>query len=122
MLFFFTGKTYNGAFRYAQNNLGVKTFSAPSKNPKKCPIICFALDKKKLISKTFKIRVTLVFLCPKERKREREKERERERARGRERLREREKKEKERENKRVGNYIYKPPGPVKNLGTIQYCM
>ncbi len=38
--FFFAGKTYNGAFRYAQDNLGVKKVSAPLKNPQKCPIIC----------------------------------------------------------------------------------
>jgi hypothetical protein len=31
---------------YAQDNLGVKKVLAPSENPKKCPIICFASDKK----------------------------------------------------------------------------
>jgi hypothetical protein len=43
----------------------VKKVKAPSKNPKKCPIICFAPDKK-IISRTLKIRGALVFLCPKE--------------------------------------------------------
>jgi hypothetical protein len=74
---FFAGKTYNGAFRYAQDNLGVKKFSAPSKNSQKCPIICFAPDKK-IIYRTLKIRGALVFLCPKERERERERESKRE--------------------------------------------
>jgi hypothetical protein len=81
IFFFFAGKTYNWAkiaLRYAQDNLGVKKVSAPSENPKKCPIISFAPDKK-IISRTFKIRGTLVFLCPKEREREKERERKRER-------------------------------------------
>jgi hypothetical protein len=43
------------------------------KNLKKCPDICFAPDKN-VISRTFKIRGTLVFLCPRERERERERE------------------------------------------------
>jgi hypothetical protein len=51
----------------------------PSKNPKKCPMICFAPDKK-IISRTFKIRGTLVFLCPEERERARVRERVRARA------------------------------------------
>ncbi len=51
--------------------LRVKKVKAPSKNPKKCLIIRYATDKK-IISRTFKIRGTLVFLCPKERERERE--------------------------------------------------
>jgi hypothetical protein len=63
--------TYNGAFlgvfrggldvfypqtalHYAQDNLGVKKVSAPSKNSAKCPIICFAREKK-IISRAFKI-------------------------------------------------------------------
>jgi hypothetical protein len=33
------------AFRYAQAILGVKKVSAPSKNPAKCSIICFAREK-----------------------------------------------------------------------------
>ncbi len=57
---------------------------------KKCPIIQYVLPQTKKISRTFKIRSTVVFLSPKEielreRKRggesEREKERERERVR-----------------------------------------
>jgi hypothetical protein len=44
---------------YAQDNLGGKKVSAPSKNPAKCPIICFAREKK-LISRTFKISGTLI--------------------------------------------------------------
>jgi hypothetical protein len=38
---------------------GVKKVEAPSKNPKKCTIICFAPDKK-IISRTIKIRGTSV--------------------------------------------------------------
>jgi hypothetical protein len=33
---------------YAQDNLGVKKVSAPSKKPAKCPIICFAREKKNI--------------------------------------------------------------------------
>jgi hypothetical protein len=62
---------------------------SPPKNPKICPIIYFAPDKK-IIFRTFKIRSTWVFLCPKEREREQEQERERERERERDRDRERE--------------------------------
>ncbi len=90
-LFFFVGKTYNGAFQGvfrggrdlfdpwvvlsdiqvsdAQDNLEVKRSRPPSKNAKKCPIICFAPDKKKITSRTFKIRGTFTFLCPWERER-----------------------------------------------------
>jgi hypothetical protein len=32
---------------------------APSKNPAKCPIICFAREQKKIISRTFNISGTL---------------------------------------------------------------
>jgi hypothetical protein len=35
--------------RYAQDNLGVKKVSASSKNPAKCPMICFAREKKNCI-------------------------------------------------------------------------
>jgi hypothetical protein len=53
---------------------------------------------KKIISKTFKIRVTLVFLCSKEREGERggERERESEKGKGKEKKKEREKEEKAR--------------------------
>jgi hypothetical protein len=40
-------------YRYAQDNLGVKKVSAPSKNPAKCP-------RKKIISRTFKISGALI--------------------------------------------------------------
>jgi hypothetical protein len=40
-------------------------FEEAEENPAKCPIICFAPDKK-IISRTFKIRGALLFLCPKE--------------------------------------------------------
>ncbi len=36
--FFFAGKTYNGAFSYAQDNLGVKKISASSTNLLKVPL------------------------------------------------------------------------------------
>jgi hypothetical protein len=65
----FESPEYNFFFAGAQDNLGVKKVSAPSKNPAKCPITCFAPDKK-IISRSFKIRGTLVFLCTKERERE----------------------------------------------------
>jgi hypothetical protein len=51
------------ALRYAQDNLGVKKVSAPSKKPSKCPIICFA-GEKKLISRTFKISGALIVIVP----------------------------------------------------------
>jgi hypothetical protein len=93
----------------AKGNFGIKKVEAPSKNPKKCPIMCFAPDKK-IIFCTSRISGTLVFLCPKEKEREereereerkereegeerewgREGERERERARAREKEKERE--------------------------------
>jgi hypothetical protein len=45
---------------------GASTFLTPKLTyPKKCPIICFATDIK-IISRTFKIRGALIFLCPKE--------------------------------------------------------
>jgi hypothetical protein len=47
-----------------------------AENPKKCPIICFAPDKK-IISRILKIRGALVFLCPKEGEERREKKEER---------------------------------------------
>jgi type IV secretory pathway VirB10-like protein len=62
---------------YAQDNLGVKKVSAPSKNLSNCPIMSFAQEKK-IISPTVQISSALVILCPKERARERERERERE--------------------------------------------
>jgi hypothetical protein len=59
IIFIFLSKTHKGtvlgifrggldlfdpkiALRYAQDNLGVKKVSAPSKNPSNCPIISFA--------------------------------------------------------------------------------
>jgi hypothetical protein len=47
------------ALRYAQDNLGVKKVSVPSKNPSKCHIICFARKKK---SCTFRISGTLIVI------------------------------------------------------------
>jgi flagellar biosynthesis/type III secretory pathway protein FliH len=62
----------SGQFR-GQKGLG------PLKKPQKMPHYMFCPRQKKIIiSMTFKIRGTLVFLCPKERERERVKERERE--------------------------------------------
>ncbi len=52
------------ALHCAQDNLGVKKVSAPSKNPAKWPIICFAREK--IISRTFKISGALIvknYLC-----------------------------------------------------------
>jgi hypothetical protein len=64
-------------FHYAQDNLGVKKVSAPSKNPKKCPILCFAPEKK-IIFCTFRTEVHWYFYVL---KRERTREGGRERAR-----------------------------------------
>jgi hypothetical protein len=69
---------------------------APSKNPKKCPIICFAPDKKNNIPDFQNQRYIGIFMSQRERERERVKERERERERG---------------NKSTGNHISKLPGP-----------
>ncbi len=76
-------QTYNGAFQGGQRAiLGSKRSRPPSKNPKKCPILCFAPDKK-IISRTFKI--IGIFTSQRKRERGRERERERERKRKRER-------------------------------------
>ncbi len=48
----------SGQFK-GQKSLG------PLEKPRECPIICFAREKK-IISRTFKIRGALVFLCPNE--------------------------------------------------------
>ncbi len=77
--------------------LGSKKSRPPQKIPRNYPLYVLP-QTKKLISRTFKIRGTLVFFCPKEReskrarKRDREREWERERERERERVREREQK------------------------------
>jgi hypothetical protein len=69
---------FAGFFKCAET-FGVKNVEAPSKKPKYAPVyVCFAPDKK-IISRTFKSRGALVFLCPKERERERERGGERER-------------------------------------------
>jgi hypothetical protein len=88
------------------------------KNPKKCPIICFAPDKK-IISRTFNIRGTSVFLCSKARERERESKSKRKRESKSKKEKEKEKgkgkgKEKERERERGqkrGDFISKRTGP-----------
>jgi hypothetical protein len=49
-------------FSEAQDILGVKKVSVPSKNPPKCSIMWFA--QKKVASHTLSIRGRLVFLCP----------------------------------------------------------
>jgi hypothetical protein len=61
----------------------------PLEKPQEIPHCMFCPRQKKLISRTFKIRGTLVFLCPKERDRERARERERESKREQERESER---------------------------------
>jgi hypothetical protein len=66
-IIFFAGKTYNGAFQ-AQlpfANFGVKKVSVPSKNPKKCPIICFAPDEKNTIPALSELEVHKYFYVPK---------------------------------------------------------
>ncbi len=87
------GQITKFALRYAKVNLGVKKVSAPSKNPKKCHIICFAPDKSNNLMQDFQNQRNIgIFMSLRERKREREREREGERKREREREREREKK------------------------------
>ncbi len=66
---YFFAKTYKWAF--------CRVFK---KNPRNAPLYVLP-QSKKIISRTFKIRGALVFLCPDERQRERESERERERER-----------------------------------------
>jgi hypothetical protein len=91
----------------AKGSFGVEKVSAPSKNPTKCPIICFAPDKKIIIQDFQNQRYsTLVFFCPKKRERKRARKRESESESG----KGKGKRERERENKSAGNYIYKPPG------------
>jgi hypothetical protein len=94
---------------YAQENSGVKKVSAPSRNPSKCPITCFAPDKKNNLQDFQNQRYIgiLIFLCERGRgggggDRERERERERDRVGERKRESEsRSKKEKEREIERT---------------------
>ncbi len=81
ILFFFLRAKYNGAFRYAQDNLGVQKVSAPSKNLEKSPSICFALDKKINFQDIQNQRYISIFMS-----------------------------QREREYKSAGNFISKPPG------------
>jgi hypothetical protein len=61
-------------------HFGAKKVEAPSKNSKKCPITCFAPDKKKIICWTIQNqRYIAIFMSQKERERGGEGERERER-------------------------------------------
>jgi hypothetical protein len=57
---------------------GSKRLRPPRKTPRNAPLYVLP-QTTKIISRTFKIRGTLVFLCPNERERERERVRERER-------------------------------------------
>jgi hypothetical protein len=72
-------------------NFEVKKAKAPSKNPLKCPIICFAPDKKNNLLDFQNQRYIGIFISLRERERE-EKGRERERERERNRNRKRKKK------------------------------
>jgi hypothetical protein len=98
-IIFFADKTYNGAFRFTLDNLGVKKVSALLKNPKKCSIKCFAPDQKKNNIQDFQNqRYVDIFMYQREKKRERERKGERESKEERERVQEREKEnEKEKE-------------------------
>jgi hypothetical protein len=69
---------------------GAETFLTPLKNPKKCPIICFAPDKKNYLEDFQNQRHIGIFLYIPERDRDRESKRERERERDSERERARE--------------------------------
>ncbi len=106
VLFFFAGKTYYGAFR--------RVFWRGSKNPAKCPIICFAPDKK-IISRTLKSEVHWYFYVPKrEREREgeagRESERERREERGETRDKRRETRKERRETREEAIIFLNRPG------------
>jgi hypothetical protein len=52
---------FEGVSTYAQDNIGVKKVSAPSKNSAKYPVICFAREKI-IISRTFKISGALIVI------------------------------------------------------------
>jgi hypothetical protein len=65
----FTGILEGAFLSVAKGNFGVKKVEAPSKNPKKCPTICFAPDKK-IISGLSKSEVHWYFYVPKKEKRE----------------------------------------------------
>ncbi len=67
------GKTYNGAFHNAKDNLGVKKVPAPSKNPKKKTPLYVFHQTKKLFPGLSKSEVHWYFYVP---KREKTKERE----------------------------------------------
>ncbi len=69
-------------------------------------------QKKKIISRTFKIRGALVFLCPKEGEERRETRDERRETR------EERRETSERENKSSGDNISKPPGPKWEIRQI----
>jgi hypothetical protein len=60
---FFVGKTHYGAFLgiFQGGRDWVKKVKAPSKNPKKCPIMCFAPDKNNI---THFQRYTGIFMSP----------------------------------------------------------
>jgi hypothetical protein len=68
----------DGLFRYDQDNQGVIKVFFPLKKSQEIPQYVFC-PRQKIISCTFRIRGTLVFLCPYIYKREREIKRERER-------------------------------------------
>jgi hypothetical protein len=55
---------------YARENLGVKKDSPPSKNLKKCPIICFAPDKRNNFQDFQNHRYIGIFISQRERERE----------------------------------------------------
>jgi hypothetical protein len=57
-----------------KGNFGVKKVKAPSKNPKKGPIICFAPDKKNHLLDFQNQRNIVIFMSLREQEREREKE------------------------------------------------
>jgi hypothetical protein len=89
--------------------------SAPSKKPKKYPIICFTLEKKFYpgLSKSEVHRYFYVLKREREREKVRARARERESESESERARLRKGRERERKRERTkaqGNYISKPPG------------
>jgi hypothetical protein len=87
----------------------------PQEKFQEMPHSAFCPRPKKVIFRTFRIRGTLVFLCPKDKEEEgREGERERGRERRGERERERERKrmiKRKRKKVRAGDYISKPTRP-----------
>jgi hypothetical protein len=118
MLFFLHEQNIQWGISLRSEQFRGQNVLGPLEKSQEMPHYMFCPGQKKLHLGLSKSELHWYFYVPnREREKERERESERKRAikgKGKER-------EREREKKSVGNYIYKPPGPVKNPGTIQYC-